>query len=129
MRRPPNGRPHATHALPRTHLRAAVALLPLVDGAMLVTDEGAASESFNNPDAGPGRELDDVAVLATIRPLLSSAADLREDGGQSNRCTQQQRVRTAGKHPMAEPTRALLSYPRFAPTKLPRHRDPCVPAQ
>lgn len=42
---------------------------------MLLTDEGA-TESFTNPDAGAGREMDDVAVLATIYPLLSSAADL-----------------------------------------------------
>ena len=55
----------------------AVALLPLVDGAVLATDEGV-TESFTNPDAPAGREMDDVAVLATIRPLLSSAAELRE---------------------------------------------------
>lgn len=69
-------KPLAVVAIPAA---CAVALLPLVDGAVLITDEGL-TESFTNPDAGPGREMDDVAVLATIRPLLSSAADLCECG-------------------------------------------------
>lgn len=55
----------------------AMALLPGVDGCFLIGDD-MSIESFFSPAAAPGREMDDVSVVSTVRLLLVTAADLRE---------------------------------------------------
>ena len=52
----------------------AVVVTPGVDGAVMATDDGLLAEAVLAPDAP--RELDDVAILASARPLLVAASDL-----------------------------------------------------
>jgi hypothetical protein len=54
---------------------AAVAAAPGVNGAVILTDDGI-SEAVLSSDAPRG--MDDVALLATVRPLLAAAGDMRE---------------------------------------------------
>ena len=69
--------PSIVREVTRAHLQA-LALLPGADGVALVSDDGSSVESYSSPDALPGREMDDVSVLSTLRPLIASAAELRE---------------------------------------------------
>lgn len=72
--------PAIVHDATRGQLQL-LALIPGVERASLIgeSDDGAV-ESFASPDAAPGRagDFDDSTLVATLRPLMSTAAELRE---------------------------------------------------
>lgn len=70
--------PAIVHDATRGQLQL-LALIPGLERASLIGDDGAV-ESFASPDAAPGRagDFDDSTLVATLRPLMSTAAELRE---------------------------------------------------
>jgi hypothetical protein len=65
----------------RSLLRASVMQWPGVRAALLVGDDGTADSVHAEGGEAPRRDVDDVAVIATVRPLLAAAMELGEGGG------------------------------------------------